>query len=75
MAAICGIDWADQWHDVRIADEAGAALAQREAGDDQGAAQLAGRVEAGAGGDDRRAHRATFRSRRWLFSEVGKLSV
>jgi len=29
MAAICGIDWADQWHDVRIADEAGAALAQR----------------------------------------------
>jgi transposase len=23
MAAICGIDWASQWHDVRIADAAG----------------------------------------------------
>ncbi len=29
MAAICGIDWADEWHDVRISDAAGAPLAQR----------------------------------------------
>jgi transposase len=29
MAALCGIDWADEWHDVRIADAAGVALAQR----------------------------------------------
>lgn len=29
MAAICGIDWADEWHDVRIADASGAPLAQR----------------------------------------------
>ena len=29
MAAICGIDWADQWHDVRVSDEEGVLLAQQ----------------------------------------------
>ena len=29
MSAICGIDWADEWHDVRVADQAGEPLAQR----------------------------------------------
>lgn len=29
MAAICGIDWADEWHDVRISDADGTPLAQR----------------------------------------------
>jgi transposase len=29
MAAICGIDWADEWHDVRVSDDGGVALAQR----------------------------------------------
>jgi transposase len=29
MAAICGLDWADQWHDVHIADAAGTPLAKR----------------------------------------------
>ena len=23
MAAVCGIDWAAEWHDVRVADEHG----------------------------------------------------
>lgn len=35
MAAICGIDWADQWHDVHIADEAGTPLAQRRFAHDE----------------------------------------
>jgi transposase len=35
MAAVCGIDWADQWHDVRIADAAGTALAQRRFAHDE----------------------------------------
>ncbi|MGH2967520.1 MAG: IS110 family transposase [Solirubrobacteraceae bacterium] len=35
MAAICGIDWADEWHDVRIADQAGAPLAQRRFAHDE----------------------------------------
>ncbi len=29
MAAICGIDWADQWHDVHVSDEHGRVLCQR----------------------------------------------
>jgi transposase len=29
VRAICGIDWADEWHDVRISDPDGTALAQR----------------------------------------------
>ncbi len=29
MAAICGIDWADEWHDVRIADANGGLVCQR----------------------------------------------
>jgi len=29
MAAICGIDWADDWHDVRVSDADGMLLAQR----------------------------------------------
>lgn len=29
MAAICGIDWADEWHDVRIANGDGEPIAQR----------------------------------------------
>jgi transposase len=32
MAAICGIDWAEEWHDVRISDADGAPLAQRRFG-------------------------------------------
>jgi transposase len=35
MAAVCGIDWADEWHDVRIADAAGVALAQRRFSHDE----------------------------------------
>ena len=29
MAAICGIDWADEWNDVRVADSDGDLLCQR----------------------------------------------
>jgi len=29
MAAICGIDWADDWHDVRVSDADGGLLAQQ----------------------------------------------
>ena len=29
MAAICGIDWADEWHDVRVSDADGVRLEQR----------------------------------------------
>ena len=29
MAAICGIDWADEWHDVRVADADGTLICQR----------------------------------------------
>jgi transposase len=29
MAAICGIDWASEWHDVRIAEPDGALICQR----------------------------------------------
>lgn len=35
MAAICGIDWADEWHDVRISDADGALLAQQRFGHDE----------------------------------------
>jgi transposase len=35
MAAICGIDWADEWHDVRVSDRDGAPLAQRRFGHDE----------------------------------------
>jgi transposase len=41
MAAICGIDWADEWNDVHIADEAGALIAQRRfAHDEEGISAL-----------------------------------
>jgi transposase len=41
MAAICGIDWADEWNDVYIADEAGALIAQRRfAHDEEGVSAL-----------------------------------
>jgi transposase len=42
MAAICGIDWADEWHDVRIADsDSGELLVeQRFAHDEDGIAAL-----------------------------------
>lgn len=41
MAAICGIDWADEWNDVYIADEAGAPIAQRRfAHDEEGVSAL-----------------------------------
>jgi transposase len=35
MAAICGIDWAAEWHDVHIADHAGEPLAQRRFAHDE----------------------------------------
>jgi transposase len=35
MPALCGIDWADEWHDVHIADAAGVALAQRRFSHDE----------------------------------------
>lgn len=35
MAAICGIDWADEWHDLRISDRAGTLLAQRRFAHDE----------------------------------------
>ena len=43
MAAICGIDWASQWHDVRITDELGEVLAERRfAHDENGLIALIG---------------------------------
>jgi len=43
MPAICGIDWASQWHDVRISDRAGTMLAeQRFAHDEAGLLALIG---------------------------------
>jgi transposase len=35
MAAICGLDWADQWHDAHIADTHGTPLAQRRLNHDE----------------------------------------
>ena len=35
MAAICGIDWADEWHDVRISDADGTPLVQRRFSHDE----------------------------------------
>jgi transposase len=35
MPALCGIDWADEWHDVRISDPAGTLLAQRRFSHDE----------------------------------------
>jgi transposase len=35
MAAFCGIDWADEWHDVRIADADGALVCQRRFAHDE----------------------------------------
>ena len=35
MAAICGLDWADHWHDVHIADERGTPLARRRVNHDE----------------------------------------
>lgn len=35
MAAICGLDWADQWHDVHISDDAGAPIAKRRFSHDE----------------------------------------
>jgi transposase len=41
MRAICGIDWADDWHDVRVADAAGELICQRRfAHDEAGIAAL-----------------------------------
>jgi transposase len=42
MAAICGIDWADEWHDVRLADSGdGRLIAQRRfAHDEDGVSAL-----------------------------------
>jgi hypothetical protein len=37
MAAICEIDWADEWHDVRIADSDGALVCQRRFAHDEDA--------------------------------------
>jgi len=43
MAAVCGIDWADEWHDVRVSDGDGRLLAQRRfAHDENGLADLLG---------------------------------
>jgi transposase len=36
MAAICGIDWAAEFHDVRIADEHGRVLVERRCDHDEG---------------------------------------
>jgi hypothetical protein len=46
MRAICGIDWASQWHDVRIADaETGEKILQRRfAHDEQGVRTLIGEL-------------------------------
>lgn len=35
MAAICGIDWADEWHDVCVSDADGERLAQRRFAHDE----------------------------------------
>src|ERR1700724_982951 len=35
MGAICGIDWASEWHDVHICDEQGAVLATRQFSHDE----------------------------------------
>ena len=35
MAAICGIDWADEWNDVRVADSDGDLLCQRRFAHDE----------------------------------------
>jgi transposase len=35
MAAICGIDWADQWHDVHITDTTGEPIGQRRFAHDE----------------------------------------
>ncbi|MEO8689740.1 MAG: IS110 family transposase [Solirubrobacteraceae bacterium] len=35
MAAICGIDWASEWHDVRISDAAGEPLGERRFAHDE----------------------------------------
>jgi transposase len=43
MAAICGIDWAAEFHDVRIADEQGRALVERRFDHDE--AGVAGLIE------------------------------
>ena len=40
MGAICGIDWASDWHDVHIADEHGALLAAERFGHDETGAAL-----------------------------------
>lgn len=43
MAAICGIDWASEWHDIHIADKTGALITQRRfAHDENGIAALLG---------------------------------
>jgi transposase len=43
MAAFCGIDWADEWHDVRIADSGGELVCQRRlTHDEDGISALTG---------------------------------
>ena len=41
MGAICGIDWASDWHDVHIADQQGGVLAAEQfAHDERGISAL-----------------------------------
>jgi transposase len=49
MGAICGIDWASEWHDVHIADQLGSVLCtERFAHDERGIGALIERLEAHA---------------------------
>lgn len=49
MGAICGIDWASEWHDVHVADESGGVLAvERFAHEERGITALIERLEAHA---------------------------
>ena len=51
MGAICGIDWASEWHDVHIADQSGAVLCvERFSHEERGIAALIERLEAHAVG-------------------------
>jgi len=46
VGAICGIDWASEWHDVHITDQSGAVLcAERFAHDERGIDALVERLE------------------------------
>ena len=54
MPAICGIDWASEWHDICIADQDGGLLTERRFAHDEAGLQRA----------DRAAARASRRARR-----------